>query len=127
MSRDQIHLAATKMRQLSSSPIRATVSDTYHTKTVFKLYRGASHADRSHHSVLSHIISQLRPGADLSRVVLPTFILEPRSMLERITKCVSVPRKEGQIADMGIASWHIRRRYSLCLKSTIRWRGLCRW
>ncbi len=33
-----------------------------------------------------HIISQLRPGADLSRVVLPTFILEPRSMLERITK-----------------------------------------
>jgi hypothetical protein len=37
--------------------------------------------------VLSHIISQLRPGADLSRVVLPTFILEPRSMLERITKC----------------------------------------
>jgi hypothetical protein len=41
-----------------------------------------------HLAVLSHIISQLRPGADLSRVVLPTFILEPRSMLERITKCV---------------------------------------
>jgi hypothetical protein len=40
-------------------------------------------------TVLSHIISQLRPGADLSRVVLPTFILEPRSMLERITKYVS--------------------------------------
>jgi hypothetical protein len=37
-------------------------------------------------AVLSHIISQLRPGADLSRVTLPTFILEPRSMLERITK-----------------------------------------
>jgi hypothetical protein len=37
-------------------------------------------------NVLSHLISQLRPGADLSRVVLPTFILEPRSMLERITK-----------------------------------------
>jgi hypothetical protein len=39
-------------------------------------------------TVLTHIISQLRPGADLSRVTLPTFILEPRSMLERITKCV---------------------------------------
>ena len=38
--------------------------------------------------MLTHIISQLRPGADLSRVTLPTFILEPRSMLERITKCV---------------------------------------
>lgn len=36
--------------------------------------------------VLSHIISQLRPGADLSRITLPTFILEERSMLERITK-----------------------------------------
>jgi hypothetical protein len=42
--------------------------------------------------VLSHIISQLRPGADLSRVVLPTFILEPRSMLERITKYVNGTR-----------------------------------
>ena len=37
-------------------------------------------------AVLSHLIAQLRPGADLSRVTLPTFILEPRSMLERITK-----------------------------------------
>ncbi|KMU79465.1 oxysterol-binding protein [Coccidioides immitis RMSCC 3703] len=42
-------------------------------------------------NVLSHIISQLRPGADLSRVVLPTFILEPRSMLERITNIVTQP------------------------------------
>ncbi|KAI9759891.1 MAG: hypothetical protein M4579_002016 [Chaenotheca gracillima] len=42
-------------------------------------------------NVLSHIISQLRPGADLSRVVLPTFILEPRSMLERITKRAGPP------------------------------------
>lgn len=41
--------------------------------------------------MLSHIISNLRPGADLSRVVLPTFILEPRSMLERITKYVPDP------------------------------------
>lgn len=45
-------------------------------------------ADATMPTVLSHIISQLRPGADLSRVVLPTFILEPRSMLERITKLV---------------------------------------
>ncbi|KAG7293352.1 hypothetical protein NEMBOFW57_003400 [Staphylotrichum longicolle] len=31
-------------------------------------------------------------GADLSRVVLPTFILEPRSMLERITKYAQTGR-----------------------------------
>ncbi|THX89799.1 Oxysterol-binding protein [Aureobasidium pullulans] len=42
-------------------------------------------------TVLSHIISQLRPGADLSRVTLPTFILEPRSMLERITNFMAHP------------------------------------
>lgn len=48
--------------------------------------------------VLSHIISQLRPGADLSRVVLPTFILEPRSMLERITKCVYI-RGRGRMLE----------------------------
>jgi hypothetical protein len=34
----------------------------------------------------------LRPGADLSRVTLPTFILEERSMLERITKFVNLGR-----------------------------------
>lgn len=45
--------------------------------------------------MLSHIISNLRPGADLSRVVLPTFILEPRSMLERITKYVPDPLPLG--------------------------------
>jgi hypothetical protein len=50
-------------------------------------------------SVLSHIISQLRPGADLSRVVLPTFILEPRSMLERITKYVC--------SDLAVMLWLI--------------------
>lgn len=42
-------------------------------------------------NVLTHIISQLRPGAELSRVTLPTFILEPRSMLERITNFFSHP------------------------------------
>lgn len=52
--------------------------------------------------VLSHIISQLRPGADLSRVVLPTFILEPRSMLERITKYVPLPYR----SDTSPTEWH---------------------
>lgn len=37
-------------------------------------------------SILLSLIGQLRPGMDLSRVTLPTFVLEPRSMLDRITK-----------------------------------------
>ncbi len=52
--------------------------------------------------MLSHIISQLRPGADLSRVVLPTFILEPRSMLERITKYVHVEGEKQREDKMNV-------------------------
>ena len=37
------------------------------------------------------IIKQLASGADLHRVTLPTFVLEPRSMLERITDFMSHP------------------------------------
>ncbi|KAK2790508.1 hypothetical protein FQN52_005525 [Onygenales sp. PD_12] len=62
----------------TSSPDSPTVED----ETVVEPEQG---------NVLSHIISQLRPGADLGRVVLPTFILEPRSMLERITNFMAHP------------------------------------
>ncbi|CEJ95002.1 Putative Oxysterol-binding protein-like protein OBPalpha [[Torrubiella] hemipterigena] len=72
-------------------------------------------------NVLSHIISQLRPGADLSRVVLPTFILEPRSMLERITNFMCHPEMLLHIPNIDdpterflsvvkfyLSGWHIR-------------------
>ncbi|KAF4971086.1 hypothetical protein FZEAL_9926 [Fusarium zealandicum] len=71
--------------------------------------------------VLSHIISQLRPGADLSRVVLPTFILEPRSMLERITNFMCHPEmllhiptiddpveRFVSVVKFYLSGWHIR-------------------
>ena len=38
----------------------------------------------SNKNFLWHIIKQLRPGMDLSKVTLPTFILEPRSFLEKL-------------------------------------------
>ncbi|RAH77023.1 oxysterol binding protein [Aspergillus japonicus CBS 114.51] len=72
-------------------------------------------------NVLSHIISQLRPGADLSRVVLPTFILEPRSMLERITNFMAHPETLLPMPDIDdplerfvsvvkfyLSGWHIK-------------------
>ncbi|KAN0122625.1 hypothetical protein V8E51_000951 [Hyaloscypha variabilis] len=72
-------------------------------------------------NVLSHIISQLRPGADLSRVVLPTFILEPRSMLERITNFMAHPETLLPMAEIEdpverfvsvvkfyLSGWHIK-------------------
>ncbi|CAF0843371.1 unnamed protein product [Didymodactylos carnosus] len=36
-------------------------------------------------SLIFHLIKQVRPGMDLSKVVLPTFILEPRSFLEKLS------------------------------------------
>jgi hypothetical protein len=36
----------------------------------------------SHGSVIRHLLSQVKIGMDLTKVVLPTFILERRSLLE---------------------------------------------
>lgn len=36
----------------------------------------------SHGSVIKHLLSQVKIGMDLTKVVLPTFILERRSLLE---------------------------------------------
>ena len=38
--------------------------------------------DDAGQSILMGIITQLKPGCDLSRITLPTFILEKKSMLE---------------------------------------------
>lgn len=35
-----------------------------------------------HGSIIGHLLSQVRIGMDLTKVVLPTFILERRSLLE---------------------------------------------
>lgn len=42
-------------------------------------------------SVIMHIISQLRLGMDLTRVALPTFILEKRSLLEMFADFLGHP------------------------------------
>lgn len=42
-------------------------------------------------SIIMGLIAQLRKGTDLSRVTLPTFVLEPRSLLEKITDFMSHP------------------------------------
>ncbi|TPX58511.1 hypothetical protein PhCBS80983_g03089 [Powellomyces hirtus] len=72
-------------------------------------------------SILLGIISQLRKGMDLSRVTLPTFVLEPRSMCERITDFMSHPelilgttKKTDPVARFNdvvtyfLSGWHIK-------------------
>ncbi|BFZ55436.1 Oxysterol-binding protein OBPa [Savitreella phatthalungensis] len=72
-------------------------------------------------SIIMGIIGQLRPGMDLSRITLPTFILEPKSMLERITNFMAHPELLMPIPELSdpvarfvevvrfyMAGWHIR-------------------
>ncbi|RKO96511.1 hypothetical protein CXG81DRAFT_4641, partial [Caulochytrium protostelioides] len=47
--------------------------------------------DEEPRSILLGLVAQLRKGMDLSKVTLPTFVLEPRSMTERITDFLSFP------------------------------------
>lgn len=76
--------------------------------------------DESGQSILLNIISQLKPGCDLSRIALPTFILEKKSMLERITNQLQFPdvlleahsNKDGlqrfvKVVAWYLAGWHI--------------------
>ncbi|KAL5007603.1 hypothetical protein ScPMuIL_016409 [Solemya velum] len=44
-----------------------------------------------HKSIILHLLSQLRLGMDLTKVVLPTFILEKRSLLELFADCMAHP------------------------------------
>ncbi|KAF9579839.1 hypothetical protein BGW38_003735 [Lunasporangiospora selenospora] len=77
--------------------------------------------DEGSRSILLGLLSQLGKGSDLHRITLPTFILESRSMLERITDFMSHPDlilKAGEIQDpverfIGVtryflSGWHIR-------------------
>ncbi|XP_011690301.1 PREDICTED: oxysterol-binding protein-related protein 9 [Wasmannia auropunctata] len=54
----------------------------------------------SHGSVVSHLLSQVKIGMDLTRVALPTFILERRSLLEMYADYFAHPDQFVSIADM---------------------------
>lgn len=77
--------------------------------------------DEEPKNILLALISQLRIGMDLHRVTLPTFVLEPRSMLERITDFLSHPdlifgasehedptERFIQVLRYYLAGWHIK-------------------
>ncbi|KAK1229554.1 Oxysterol-binding protein OBPa [Marasmius sp. AFHP31] len=77
--------------------------------------------DENEGSVIASLISQLRVGMDLSRVTFPTFVLEPRSMLERITDFMSHPdlifgaeefddpeERFLRVLQYYLAGWHIK-------------------
>ncbi|KAB7499725.1 Oxysterol-binding protein-related protein 11 [Armadillidium nasatum] len=80
-------------------------------------------------SVIMHIISQLRLGMDLTRVTLPTFILEKRSLLEmfadflghpdlflKISACSSPEERILAVAKWYLTSIHVGRHGSVAKK-----------
>lgn len=66
------------------------------------LYEDESDNDlsmESHGSVVTHLLSQVKIGMDLTKVVLPTFILERRSLLEMYADYFAHPDLFLRIAD----------------------------
>ncbi|XP_055611984.1 oxysterol-binding protein-related protein 9 isoform X1 [Uranotaenia lowii] len=67
------------------------------------LYEDESDDDlsmESHGSVVTHLLSQVKIGMDLTKVVLPTFILERRSLLEMYADYFAHPDLFLRIADL---------------------------
>lgn len=54
---------------------------------------------KSQGSVITHLLSQVRIGMDLTKIVLPTFILERRSLLEMYAEFFAHPDVFTDIAD----------------------------
>jgi len=79
--------------------------------------------DENEGSIVLSLIAQLRVGMDLSKVTFPTFVLEPRSMLERITdfmahpdllfgaeECDDPEERFIRVLQYYLAGWHIKPR-----------------
>eukprot|EP01111_Echinosteliopsis_oligospora_P003642 TRINITY_DN1571_c0_g1_i1.p1 TRINITY_DN1571_c0_g1~~TRINITY_DN1571_c0_g1_i1.p1 ORF type:complete len:431 (+),score=100.70 TRINITY_DN1571_c0_g1_i1:292-1584(+) len=71
--------------------------------------------DEEPRNLLLALMKEIRIGMDLSRITLPTFILEPRSMLEKLTDFMThgellalVPKIEDPIERMvGVVRWYM--------------------
>lgn len=93
------------------------------------LYEDESDNDlsmESHGSVVTHLLSQVKIGMDLTKVVLPTFILERRSLLEMYADYFAHPDLFIRIADlkeprermMQVVRWYLSA-YHAGRKSTV--------
>lgn len=54
-------------------------------KNIFQAGEQVEELPEEHKSLIWFLMKQVRPGMDLSKVVLPTFILEPRSFLDKLS------------------------------------------
>uniref|UniRef100_A0A8C2QM72 Oxysterol-binding protein n=1 Tax=Cricetulus griseus TaxID=10029 RepID=A0A8C2QM72_CRIGR len=100
---------ADEFHQSGSSPKRLIECPGQIQLITSKSYLFDSHDDRDddgeagsveeHKSVIMHLLSQVRLGMDLTKVVLPTFILERRSLLEMYADFFAHPDLFVSISD----------------------------
>jgi hypothetical protein len=62
-------------------------------------------SNKQRKSVILHLLSQLKLGMDLSRVVLPTFVLEKRSLLEMYGDFLSHPEMFARLVLLWNLDW----------------------
>jgi hypothetical protein len=88
---------------------------------------GENDADEKPQSLIAHLVSSLTSGQDLTRVLIPTFFLEPRSLLEKYTDLWVHPQLLLGVASLEdpvqrmisvlrwyVSGWHVRPK--LCKK-----------
>lgn len=64
-------------------------------------YRGEEYEDvEDHRSIILALLSQLKLGMDLTKVELPAFVLEKRSLLETIADTMAHPQLFMEIPDL---------------------------
>lgn len=80
------HSKLPEIDETGSSKVPSSRSSSYDNGIDYDaLYEEEEEMDLSmeaHGSMITHLLSQVKIGMDLTKVVLPTFILERRSLLE---------------------------------------------
>uniref|UniRef100_A0A6I8PGU7 Oxysterol-binding protein n=1 Tax=Ornithorhynchus anatinus TaxID=9258 RepID=A0A6I8PGU7_ORNAN len=91
-------------RPNAADPPTAAVSNGVNDADLFDSHddrddEGEAGSVEEHKSVIMHLLSQVRLGMDLTKVVLPTFILERRSLLEMYADFFAHPDLFVSISD----------------------------
>jgi hypothetical protein len=58
-------------------------------------------------NLIMALVSEIRIGMDLSRITLPTFILEPRSLLDKLTDFMTHGELLALYDDFSSTTYHI--------------------
>lgn len=85
MNWSNCQIECTKVLTIDSSIVKITLSISWWVLSVcysLSCFSAVGSVKEAHGSVISHLVSQVRIGMDLTKIVLPTFILEKRSTLE---------------------------------------------